>query len=104
MADYAVVGWFADSRGRTRALFIASAGNTQSPLHVPGSLGLSNIIPLTFIDATDVIRGNTGCRPEPTLSHVQVKQIRAGCVHIFGLPSAPMQHACLLNTSDTSSC
>ncbi|CAL8469682.1 g9223 [Coccomyxa elongata] len=50
----------ADSRGRTRALFTASAGNAQSPVHVPGSLGLSNIIPLTFSDASDVVRGNTG--------------------------------------------
>ncbi len=50
----------ADSRGRTRALFTASAGNTQSPVHVPASLGLSNIVSLTYSDSSDVVRGNTG--------------------------------------------
>lgn len=51
----------ADSRGRTRALFTSSAGNSQAPVHVPGSLGLPNIVSLTYSDSSDVVRGNTGC-------------------------------------------
>ena len=50
----------ADSAGRTRAFFTASAGNAQSANHVPASLGLSNIISLTYSDDSDTIKGNKG--------------------------------------------
>ena len=50
----------ADSAGRTRAFFTASAGNAQSSNHVPASLGLSNIISLTYSDDSDTIKGNKG--------------------------------------------
>ncbi|CAK0784393.1 hypothetical protein CVIRNUC_007597 [Coccomyxa viridis] len=49
-----------DSAGRTRAFFTASAGNAQSANHVPASLGLSNIISLTYSDDSDTIKGNKG--------------------------------------------
>lgn len=91
-AEYAVVGWCADSKGRTRALFTASAGNTQSPLHVPGSLGLSNIIPLTFTDASDVVRGNTGCATRSTKPPFTYRSFCKLCA-LVDIPYVPMQHA-----------
>ena len=52
----------ADSLGRTRALFVAAAGNGQTSAgnSLPASLGLSNLIAVTDSNQSDIITGNTG--------------------------------------------